>query len=178
MIFAILLEHNIKELMNVTIKNYWPVNIAGVKVQRIIENKAKTFVCYNYLILTFLLIVSIILLPVFGDQSEWLLCPTVLKRYFGSWSTIPCFFYFSTYPFIMFSSVRLCGILYYGMLNLHVQIFLLNQRLQMFCNFDDGVLANKLKICQNEIYDKLCQCINHHITLKRYTCTVSFCSLY
>jgi hypothetical protein len=178
MTFAILLEHNITELMNVCAKSYWPVNIAGAKVQRIIEDKAKTFVYYNYLILAFVLIVSTIMLPVFGDQSEWVLCPTVLKRYFGSWSTIPCLFYFSTYPFIVFSSIRLCGTLYYGMLTLHVQIFLLNQRLQMFCNFDDEVLANKLKIIQSEIYDILCHCINHHITLKRYTCNVSLCTLY
>jgi hypothetical protein len=180
MIFAILLERNTRELMNVTIKSYWPVNAAGAKVQRIIENKAKTFVCHNYLIIAFVLIVGTIMLPVFGDQGEWTLCPTVLKRYFGSWSTIPCFFYSATYPFLTFSSVRLCGILYYGMLELHVQIFLLNQQLQIFFNFDDGVLSNKLKNRQKEIYGKLCHCINHHITLKRYTrnCTVSHSNLY
>jgi hypothetical protein len=165
MVFAIILESKISKLMSKLENNFWSENTAGVEARQKIIAKSKTFLIINFVFLGICLILSVAMFPIFGDHKEWILISVIVENHFETWGIIFDWIIFSTVPFVLFSSIRLSGALFYGTLALQVQMFLINEHiLQISDNFEN---SSDQTIFHTRISQKLRFCIDHHVCIKK-----------
>jgi hypothetical protein len=171
MFISMVLEKKTFYLVGEQKRLFWSISSAGPEARLLILKNASQINRFTYLIYAISAAWSIVLLPVFGSHKEWLLTEYVFDRYFGSSSQILyhlAFFFFT--PFFIYTSVRHCCSLFYYILQLYLQMFLINQRILQIC--DDKTVLEKLTFEQrvrheNETFKKLCFCIDHHVVITR-----------
>jgi hypothetical protein len=165
MVFAMILESKILRLMSKLENNFWSENTAGVEARQKVVAKSKTFLIINFVFLGICLILSVAMFPIFGDHKEWILISIIVENHFETWGIIFDWIIFSTVPFVLFSSIRLSGALFYGTLALQVQMFLINEHiLQISDNFEN---SSDQTIFHTRISQKLRFCIDHHVCTKK-----------
>ncbi|CAH1380110.1 unnamed protein product [Tenebrio molitor] len=173
MFISMVLEKKTFYLVGEQKRLFWSISSAGPEARLLLLKNASQINRFTYLIYAISAAWSIVLLPVFGSHKEWLLTEYVFDRYFGSSSHILyhlAFFFFT--PFFIYTSVRHCCSLFYYILQLYLQMFLINQRILQIC--DDKTVLEKLTFEQrvrheNETFKKLCFCIDHHVVITRLT---------
>jgi hypothetical protein len=170
MFISMVLEKRTHYLVNEQKRLFWPIDSAGPQARLLILKKASQINRFTYLIYGISAAWSIVMLPVFGSHREWMLVEFVFDRYFSSSSKILFHISLSLTPFFIFTSVRHCGSLFYYILQLYLQMFLINQHILQIC--DDKTVLEKLTFEQrvrheNETFKKLCFCINHHVVVTR-----------
>jgi hypothetical protein len=170
MFISMVLEKRAHYLVSEQKRLFWSIDSAGPQARLLILKNASQINCFIYLIYAISADWSIVLLPVFGSHREWLLAEYVFDRYFGSSSNILYYMTFSFAPFIIYTSVRHCASLFYSILQLYLQMFLINQHILQIC--DDKTVLEKLTFDQrvrheNETFKKLCFCIDHHVVITR-----------
>jgi hypothetical protein len=165
MVFAVILEPKIFELVSEVGNSFWSEDSAGLETRQKIVTKSKIFLKMNFVFLTTWLILSVTMLPIFGDHKEWILVSIIFEKHFGTWAIILDWIYFSTAPFVVYSSIRLSGTLFYGTLLTHVQMFLINEHILQICDNPEGAFGQESFHCT--ISQKLRFCIDHHVYLKR-----------
>jgi hypothetical protein len=170
MIVAILLEKEILQLVNEHQRLFWSINSAGSQARLFILKKASKINRYTYFMYTVAALWSIVMLPVFGSHREWLIVEDVFDQYLGSSSKIVSQIFFSFAPVIVYSALRHIGILLYNILQLCLQISLINEHVLQIS--DDKTVLEKLSFAerlrlQNQIFKKLCFCIEHHVVVTR-----------
>jgi hypothetical protein len=139
MLFAIIFEPKIFELTSKLENNFWSEDSAGVEARQKIATKSKIFLAINFVFLSTWLALSVVMLPKFGDHKVWILISIIFEKHFGTWAIILDWIYFSTAPFLLYSSIRLAGSLFYATLIFHVQIFLINKHiLKIISNSCEG----------------------------------------
>ncbi|RZC22680.1 hypothetical protein BDFB_011489, partial [Asbolus verrucosus] len=171
MIFLIIFEKNMIKLDNFFISFAWSIDNAGEVTARDIKGtsaKINRIICF---MLGLNLIVMIIYFPFCGNQSELFIWERVCDRYFGIWSKLFYHIYFATIPSLVYSGVRLGFILIHGIWNLKNQVLLIIAYILKisddFADLDDWQKLHSVQY-QNAIFERLCLCIKHHVTLKRH----------
>ncbi|EEZ97702.2 odorant receptor 187 [Tribolium castaneum] len=167
-----LIEHEIKDLIAEALFSMWAVDSCGPQVEKLILRRAKVMNIIYCSIFAWFALMATVMLPMWGDHSEWLLYDPILVE--DVKTRLKIIYYLSTFiifPMIAFSAIRLPGILLYGILQIHMQIMLINHKLvQVSEDLDD--LNNVKKIDQDDyqerIYKELCLCVEHHIKIKLY----------
>jgi hypothetical protein len=170
MFISMVLEKRYHYLASEQERLFWSIDSAGPQARLLILKKASQINRVTYLIYAISAAWSIALLPVFGSHREWILVEYVFDRYFGSSSNILYHITYSCAPFFIYTSVRHCGSLLYGILQLYLQMFLINQHILEIC--DDKTVLEKLRFEQrvqheNETFKTLCFCIDHHVVITR-----------
>jgi hypothetical protein len=170
MIIPMGLEKRSRYLASQQKRLFWSVDSAGSQARLLILKNASQINRFIYLIYGISAAWSIVMLPVFGNHREWVMVEYVFDRYFGSISNILYHITFSFTCFFIYTSVRHCGSLFYRILELYLQMFLVNQRILQIC--DDKTVLEKLTFEQrvrheNETFKKLCLCIDHHVVITR-----------
>jgi hypothetical protein len=154
--YAIILEPKFFQLISKCENSFWLEDSAGVKARQKIVTNSKIFLKINLVYLSTGLVLSVMMLPIFGDHKEWFLVSIIFEKHFGTWAMILDWIYFSTVPFVIFSSMRLGGALFYATLVFHVQMFLINEHILQISGNCDGTISQKLR-----------SCIDHHVCIKR-----------
>jgi hypothetical protein len=165
MVFAIILEPKFFEVMSKIENSFWSEDSAGVETRQKIVTKSKIFLKMNFVFLSTWLILSVTMLPIFGDHKEWILASIIFEKHFEAWAIILDWIYFSTVPFVIFSTIRLRGALFYGTLVLHVQMFLINEHILQISDSREGASGEASFHCT--ITQRLRFCIDHHVCIKR-----------
>jgi hypothetical protein len=166
MLFAIILEPKISELTSKLENNFWSEDSAGVEARQKIATKSKIFLAINFVFLSTWLALSVVMLPKFGNHKEWILMSIIFEKHFGTRATIFDWICFSTVPFLLYSSIRFGGALFYATLMFHVQMFLINEHiLKIISNSCEG--ASDEPTFHTRISRKLRFCIDHHVRIKR-----------
>lgn len=165
MFFSKILEQNIFYLASQAYSHLWKTDFCGHEVAKYISNRFFFAKISNYFILVCFAILGIINLPVWGNQDEWMLARTIFDKYFPTCSKILYYIYFSTIPMIAFASIRLPTILLFGILQIHTQTILLNQKIGEISGNSDHLIKDQ--VYQNNIHTTLSLCISHHVFLKR-----------
>jgi hypothetical protein len=170
MFISMVLEKRAHYLASEQERLFWSIDSAGPQARLLILKNASQINRFTYLIYAISAALSIVVLPVFGSHKEWMPTEYVFDRYFGSSSNILFHVAFSFAPFFVYSSVRHCGTLFYSILQLYLQMFLINQHILQIC--DDKTVLGKLTFEQrvrheNETFKKLCFCIDHHVVITR-----------
>jgi hypothetical protein len=165
MVYAIILEPKLLELKNKCENSFWSEYSAGVEARQKIVTKSKIFLKINFVFLITWLILSVLMLPIFGDHKEWVLVSIIVEKHFGTWAIILDWLYFSTIPFVLFSSIRFTGALLYATLMFHVQMFLINEHILQISDNCEGSNGQASFHCT--ISQKLRFCIDHHVCMKR-----------
>jgi hypothetical protein len=170
MFTSMVLEKKAHYLASEQKRLFWSIDSAGPQARRSILKNALQINRFTYLIYGISAAWSIVLLPVFGSHREWMISEYIFDRYFGSISKILYHVTFSFAPFFIYTSVRHCGSLFYTILQLYLQMFLINQHILQIC--DDKTVLEKLTFeqrvrHQNETFKKLCLCIDHHVVIAR-----------
>jgi hypothetical protein len=165
MVFAIIVEPKLFELMSMVENTFWSEDSAGVETRQKIVTKSKIFLKMNFVFLSTWLIVSVTMLPIFGNHKEWVLVSMIFEKHFGTWGIIHDWIYFSIIPFMLFSSIRFGGALFYAILMFHVQMFLINEHILQISNICEDASGEAYFHCT--ISQKLRFCIDHHICIKR-----------
>jgi hypothetical protein len=170
MFISMVLEKRIHYLVSEGKRLFWSIDSAGPQARLLILKNASQINRFTYFIYGISAAWGIVMLPVFGNHREWLLAEYVFDRYFGSSSNILYYITLSFAPFFIYTSVRHCGSLLYSILQLYLQMFLINQHILQI--FDDKTVLEKLTFEQrvrheNEIFKKLCFCIEHHVVITR-----------
>ncbi|RZC39407.1 hypothetical protein BDFB_008878, partial [Asbolus verrucosus] len=171
MFFSLILREDEIELSRFFFLDIWSIDNAGDDARRIIVKKSVKTNLFNVFAMFIFAFVAISNFPLWGDQNEIFLCVRVFDELFGKWSTIPYYVYFATFPFLIYTSIRFCFILFYGILHLEIQIFLTNERILKISNDYHNLGEWKTSYgdaYQEEIYKKLCFYIKHHCILKQY----------
>jgi hypothetical protein len=104
MVFAIIVEPKLFELMSMVENSFWTEDSAGVETRQKIVTKSKIFLKMNFVFLSTWLIVSVTTLPIFGDHKEWVLVSMIFEKHFGTWGIIHEWIYFSIIPFMLCST--------------------------------------------------------------------------
>jgi hypothetical protein len=165
MLFVIILEPKISELMIKFKNSFWSEDSVGVETRQKIATKSKIFLIINFIFLGTLLILSVSMLPIFGDHNEWVLLSVIVQKHFGTRTIIPFLICCFIVPFMLFSSIRLGGALFYTTLALHVQMLLISEHiLQISDNCEN---SSDQAIFYTRISQKLRFCIDHHVCIKR-----------
>jgi hypothetical protein len=133
MIVAMLLENQVVFLASERKRLFWSMDSAGSQAPLFILKKASKINRHAYLTYTVAALWSIVMLPVFGSHREWMLTEDVCEEYFGSGSKILYHIIISLTPFSIYSSLRHCGSLFYSILQLYLQMFLINQHILQIC---------------------------------------------
>ncbi|KAJ3620085.1 hypothetical protein MTP99_004078 [Tenebrio molitor] len=172
MFISMVLEKKAHYLASEQKRLFWSINSAGPQARLLILKKASQINRFTYLIYGISAAWGIMLLPVFGSHREWIVVENVFDRYFGSSSNILYHITYSCAPFFIYTSVRHCASLFYIILQLYLQMFLINQHILQICN--DKTVLEKLTFEQrvrheNETFKKLCFCIDHHVVITRLT---------
>jgi hypothetical protein len=170
MFISMVLEKRAHYLVSEQKRLFWSIDSAGPQARLLILKNASQINRFTYLIYGISAAWSIALLPVFGSHREWLLAEFIFDRYFGSSSNILYHIRFFSAPFFIYTSVRHCVSLFYTILQLYLQMFLINQHILQIC--DDKTVLEKLTFEQrvrheNEIFKRLCFCIDHHVVITR-----------
>jgi hypothetical protein len=170
MFTSMVLEKKAHYLASQQNRLFWSIDSAGPQARLLILKNASQINRFTYLIYGISVAWSIVLLPVFGSHREWMISEYIFDRYFGSISKILYHVTFSLAPFFIYTSVRHCGSLFYTILQLYLQMFLINQHILQIC--DDKTVLEKLTFEQrvrheNETFKKLCLCIDHHVVIAR-----------
>ncbi|EFA09267.1 uncharacterized protein LOC107398578 [Tribolium castaneum] len=155
--FAIASGNFVEKLESEISSFVWPLDICGEDVKAAILKRAFYTSLVAYITIIAFPIFSVIMFPVLGDQSDMFLCVRVFNEYFTKWSQIPISLYFYSFPVIAFSGIRLPGMLLYAILITHIQMFLLNRRIEQISE-----LSN-----QRRVFETLCSCIELQAKLKR-----------
>ncbi|EFA02951.1 odorant receptor 197 [Tribolium castaneum] len=167
MSFAIFIEKQVKMLEVETTSFFWPIDCCGPQVKKLIYDRSARINILNYFTLAWFTLFGIIMLPVWGDQSEWFLCIQVFQQYFGSCWKLFYYFYFSTCPMIAFTAFRLPGLMLYGILHIDLQLVLIYQKIAQLSArriFSENIVDNAHY--QKTVFRKLKLCISHHVKLK------------
>ncbi|EEZ97700.1 odorant receptor 191 [Tribolium castaneum] len=167
-----LIEKNAKNLVNDATAFVWPVDFCGEKVKKLILKRATVMNKICYFMSAWFALMGIIMLPVWGDHSEWLLCDLLSKEYFETrWKILyfacSCF----SFPVVAFSSIRIPGILLCTILQTHMQIILINQKLNQISEQMGNLNNIKLvddKCYQKRIFEDLRLCVSHHGKIKKW----------
>jgi hypothetical protein len=170
MFISMVLEKRAHYLVSEQKRLFWSINSAGPSARLLILKKASQINRFIYLIYAISAAWGIVMLPVFGSHKEWVMVEYVFDRYFGSSSNILYHITYSCAPFFIYTSVRHCASLFYIILQLYLQMFLINQHILEIC--DDKTVLEKLTFEQrvrheNETFKKLCFCIDHHVVITR-----------
>jgi hypothetical protein len=170
MFISMVLEKRAHYLASEQERLFWSIDSAGPQARLLILKNASQINRVTYFIYAISAAWSIVVLPVFGSHKEWMPTEYVFDRYFGSSSNILFHVAFSFAPFFIYSSIRQCGCLFYCILQFYLQMFLINQHILEIC--DDKTVLEKLTFEQrvrheNEIFKKLCFCIDHHVVITR-----------
>jgi hypothetical protein len=165
MVFAVILEPKVFELVSDVENSFWSEDSAGLETRQKIVTKSKIFLKMNFVFLSTGLIFAVTMLPIFGDEKDWFLVSIIFEKHFGTWAIILDWIYFSTAPFVVYSSIRLSGTLFYGTLLTHVQMFLINEHILQISDNPEGACGRESFHCT--ISQKLRFCIDHHVYMKR-----------
>nr|XP_015839636.1 PREDICTED: uncharacterized protein LOC107398781 [Tribolium castaneum] len=171
MLFEFLVEQNVKKLMDEALSEMWPIDFCGLEIKKLILKRSTVMNSIFYFMFAWFAILAIVMLPMWGDQSEWLLYDRICKEFFATWWKIPYYFYFTTFPVVAFSGIRLPGLLLYTILQTHMQIILINQKLVQISGGLDGINDVRMidqKNYQKRIYKGLRLCVAHHVAIKRW----------
>ncbi|KAJ3621292.1 hypothetical protein MTP99_003444 [Tenebrio molitor] len=165
---AIVMEDVILKTVDESISSFWSTDSVNPEVQHSIKKKSAQINNMYFSIYAFLLVSSTSMFPIFGDHREWNVCEVVFDYYFGVYSKIFNQLFFWSSPVACYVSLRLTGALLYGIEEISLQIFLINQRILQVS--DDHPNYDKLKVgqnilWQNKIYHTLLSCIKHHIAV-------------
>lgn len=139
-------------LTNEILTKFWPINFCGPIVQRKLIKKTKTI---KNVLLVCVVLMGVVTMPIWINLKQFLLCFQVYEYYLGKWSKVAYYTFALTFPWVVYSSVRLPFIIIYGIVQIRMQFFLINAEISMI---------NMKK--QNQIFEKLRMCIKHHIMLK------------
>ncbi|EFA02950.1 odorant receptor 195 [Tribolium castaneum] len=164
--FSIIIEKQVRMLEMEATSFFWPIDCCGPQVKKNIYDRAARQNIQNYFTLAWFALFGIIMLPVWGDQSEWFLCIQVFQQYFGCWKLF-YYFYFSTFPMIAFTAFRLPALMLYGILHEHLQLILVNQKIVQLSvrrSLKENIVDNANY--QKTVLKKLKLCISHHVKLR------------
>ncbi|XP_063900373.1 uncharacterized protein LOC135119927 isoform X1 [Zophobas morio] len=167
MILSIVLDKRINKVYEAMESKLWSIHSVNAHVSKKIKNKSKKF---NYLFTYTLLVVAgalgVVHLAIWGSLDDMYLSVLTFKAFFGSWSTVIEHFYFCTFLFAAYSSIRLPFLLLYSLLHLEIQFFLLNGHI--LCISRNVKVENMHDwVIQKDIERKIIFCIKQHIALRR-----------
>ncbi|XP_044262508.1 uncharacterized protein LOC123009976 [Tribolium madens] len=172
LLIEFLIEKDVKKLLNEATRLMWAIDFCGSKVEKLILKRVTVINNIIYFMSAWFVVMGIIMLPIWGDHSEWFLCDVIFNENFETKGKI--LYYLSScisFPLVAFSSMRLPGILLCTILQTHMQIILINQKLVQISE-DVGSLDNirivEDKSYQKKIYKDLRLCISHHVEIKRW----------
>lgn len=142
---------------------FWPINFCGPEAQQELIKKIRKI---KNILLTCFRLISVALILIWADIKEYFLCFQVYKYYFGKWSKLPYYTFVFTFPWLAFSSIRIPFMLIYGIMEIQMQVYLINQQIAEISEANEDKMR-KNQNYQNKIFEKLQLCIKHHIILKR-----------
>ncbi|EEZ97782.1 odorant receptor 199 [Tribolium castaneum] len=163
-------QKSLEQLLEESKSYFWKADIFNSSVKNQILKSCNHMQRKFCLLWTPFVACGIVLLPVWGDFTESHIFPQVYKAYFGHWSPIFYYFCISSYPFAVYTSIRLPAIALYLFLQAHFQIVLLNQKiLQISKNndLDETTIFENMEY-QKTIYRNLRSCISQHVALQKY----------
>jgi hypothetical protein len=170
MLMVVIFEDTFLKLVNEIHYVSLPINTAGLEAERFILKKARQINICAYLVFAVFIICIPVYLPIFGSNREWFINDLVVEEYFGWCSNIINFIVYSTTSFAVYTSFRIAGFMFYAIVQIYLQVFLINQHI-LKMNDDDlrfDKMSNGEKIVyHNKIFRKLRFCIEHHVALGR-----------
>nr|XP_015839645.1 PREDICTED: uncharacterized protein LOC107398786 [Tribolium castaneum] len=164
LVVELMIENKTRKIIDFARLTFWPTDFCGLEAKnRLIKNSSKVSIVI-YLILMWFAAQGIVMFPVWGDTSEWRLHVEI----FDQWKLF-YYIYVSTFTIIVFSAVRLPGILLYSIFQTHMQIVLINQKItQISQNDPNDIRMMNQTGYQKRIYKEMCLCVSQHIAIKRY----------
>ncbi|EFA01389.1 odorant receptor 174 [Tribolium castaneum] len=162
--FVMRFEKPIKQLFEERETIFWKIDSDQKAKTQIIKFAAKITRIYKFFFV-WVVVLVIVMLPFWGEIDKSFLIIRVQETLFGKWSIIFYCIYVSTFPFLIYSSVRLPMITFYLILQAHLQILILNQKIVQIPQNDNLDLDAGL---QKKIYTSLKLCMSRHVSLKRW----------
>ncbi|EFA01409.1 odorant receptor 225 [Tribolium castaneum] len=160
-----------KEFKTVTFirETCWPLNMIKNNGQIKAERKFRTISFYTLCTVLLYLSVIIINYPCFGSQRDFIVCIEMFEEYFGEWSSVLYYLYLIGAHFLYYRLFQTCYMFVYGMLEAHLQFFLIGEYLLGTYQTDCLKRCKYLQDIryQQEIGKSLRFCIKHHIALKK-----------
>ncbi|EFA01393.1 odorant receptor 183 [Tribolium castaneum] len=153
------------ELVKIRDLVFWKIDSFGSSVKEQILNDSIKMKRKLYFVWILFAAFGIILLPICGDFDESHLFPKVYETYFGTFGTIFYYFYVSSFPFVLYTSLRIPVFALYGVLQLHVQIILLNHKIRQLSH---GLVDIDNVRYQERVSQNLCLCFSQHVALKNW----------
>jgi hypothetical protein len=133
MLMVVIFEDTLLKLVNEIHYVSLPINTAGLEAERFIMKKARQINICAYLVIAVFIICIPVYLPIFGSNREWFFNDLVVEEYFGWCSNIITFIVYSTTPFTIYTSFRLAGFMFYAIVQIYLQVFLINQHILHIC---------------------------------------------
>ncbi|EFA05792.1 odorant receptor 232 [Tribolium castaneum] len=166
LIFSAVYEKTILQTYDMFIRVAWPHTNVSQKLETIIQKRVTIIKILNNFFVSAICVMCVFNMPLFGDQSDFLLSIQVFGEYFGDWSFIPSFFYYLGFSILGYNAARMLFILLYGVLHLEVQILLINELVSKFSEINtlDDFGNEEYQSC---VYTILCDCITHDVVLKK-----------
>ena len=166
MILSMLLDKQINKVKEAMESKLWSIHSVNAHVSKKIKNQSKKF---NYVFTYTLLVVAgvlvIVHLAIWGSLDDMYLSVLTFRAFFGSWSSVIEHFYFCSFLFAAYSSIRLPFLLLYSLLHLKIQFFLLNGHI--LCISRNAKVENVHNlVVQKDIERKIIFCIKQHIALR------------
>jgi hypothetical protein len=133
MLMVVIFEDTLLKLVNEIHYVSLPINTAGLEAERFIMKKARQINICAYLVIAVFIICIPVYLPIFGSNRECFFNDLVVEEYFGWCSNIITFIVYSTTPFTIYTSFRLAGFMFYAIVQIYLQVFLINQHILHIC---------------------------------------------
>nr|XP_015834087.1 PREDICTED: uncharacterized protein LOC107397676 [Tribolium castaneum] len=164
------MENDILEIVTFLDKICWSFNMVRKDAQMKLKRKCQVINMCILFVLLLLLSTLTINAPCFGSQREVFIFIQIFEEYFGEWSFIPYYFYFTAFPFLYYNFLKLWMSFVYMVLEAQLQFILVEEFL-----FETNQV-NRLKGWkylhdtgyQKKIEKSLRLCIIHHNALKKY----------
>ncbi|XP_044262226.1 odorant receptor 43a-like [Tribolium madens] len=159
--FTIIKQDLVQQMMEESELFFWNMNFVPFNKQKqILKEMTQNKRRINFFWI-WVLFFGIVMLPVWGDFNEAHLFPQIYQTYLGNWSTIFYYFHISSFPFTIYTGIRIAAISLYLILATHFQMVLLKQKILQISQ--DYGLTN-----QDKIFENLCVCVSQHIALKKF----------
>ncbi|EFA01415.1 uncharacterized protein LOC107397624 [Tribolium castaneum] len=168
-IFSVALEEELSGGIAYLDEISWPLSTIGKEAQLKLKRKCRIINMCIAFVLLIILSEIIVNYPSFGDQKDFFICVKVFDDYFGEWSSIPYYFYFTASPFFYYYYFKLCFTYVYAVLETQLQFFLIEGYLLQTYKIDNLKRWEYLKDTryQQELGKSLQFAIAHHVALKK-----------
>ncbi|EEZ97783.1 odorant receptor 202 [Tribolium castaneum] len=167
-IFSVVSETKLLRITTFIDKTFWPLDSIRKEARIKLERKCRAINISIYCILLLLSVAVFSNFPCFGRQDDFFLCIKIFKEYFGQWSSIPNYIYFTLFPIFCYPYFRIAFSFVYAILETQLQFSLIEEYLfEVYQMVDLNWKYLQDPRYQQEIGKSLQLCIEHHTALKK-----------